>query len=344
MADKKKRRKPQNGRPTQSAGRPVQRDTRSAPPHAGNAAQGRNVRPNGRPQQPAMPQTRRAMNKQMRTRYTTPRRHRARGGNYILYYLLAAVVIIIVFVILANTLLFNCSKIEVEGSVRYTADEIIETSGIKIGDNLLHINEKAAEQRITGTLAYIDIADVSRSFPTGIKITVTEAEKWYSLEQDGKTVSVSRGGKIIESGKTSGLPVVKGFEAESMDVGVMLKSTVENKNALPEEILSAAEKAGLKSITEIDLTDRFSIIIQCDSGRITLEIGNITDIESKLYVAQTLIRDELSPTEEVTILLTDPEKVAVHNKNADDNFIPVIPEDTSEETSTAETSEETGQA
>lgn len=358
MADKKKRRKPQNGRPPQSAYGSNGRNARSAPPRAGStpqhaaqngrprtsAAQGRNAVPHGRPSQPAMPQTHRAMNKQMRTRYTSPRRRRARGGNYILYYLLAAVVIVIVFVILANTLLFNCSKIDVVGSVRYTADDIIEISGIKIGDNLLHINEKAAEERIVGSLAYIDIADVTRSFPTGIKITVTEAKKWYCLEQDGKTVCVSRGGKIIESGRTSGLPVVTGFEAESMDVGVMLASAVENKNSLPEEILNAAEKAGLSSISEIDLTDRFSIIIQCDGGRITLEIGNITDIESKLYVAQTLIRDELSPTEEVTILLTDPEKVAVHNKNADDTVVPVTPEETDETSGEEENSSETEQA
>lgn len=349
MADKKKRRKSKSSAQPQSSGKPRQAAPNSRPQAAPNARP--QAAPNGRPHNspnsrqkpPAMPQTHRAMNKQMRTRYTKQRRHRARGGNYILYYLLAAAVIIIVFIILANTMLFNCSRIDVEGSVRYTPEQITEVSGLKLGDNLLHIDEKAAEERIVGSLAYIDIADVSRSFPTGIKITVTEAEKWFCVSQEGKTVCVSRGGKIIEEGKTAGLPVVKGFEAESTEVGGMLKSVADNKNDLPEQILNAVEKAGLDSIDEIDLTDRFSITIECD-GRITLEIGTVSDIETKLYVAQTLIKQELSPTEEVTILLTDPEKVAVHNKNADDNFIPVTPEeasDESHETSETTSSEET---
>ena len=353
MSDRKKHRDPHNGRPQKRPARPAPkaagndpRTRRTAP----NVPQGRSQRQaaaggrvNGRPPQRSMPQTDRAMNRQMRGRYTEPRRRRKRAGNYILYYLLAAIVIVIVFVVLANTLLFNCSKIDVVGNVRYTADDIIDVSGLKLGDNLLHVNEKAAENRIVDALAYIDIADVSRSFPTGIKISVTEAEKWYCLEQDGKNVCISRGGKIIESGKTAGLPVVKGFDAETTEVGSMLRSSVENKSSIPAEILNAAEKAGLASLDEIDLTDRFSIVIQCDGGRITLETGSVTDIESKLYVAQTLIRDELSPTEEVTILLNDPEKVAVKNKNTDNNIIPVLPDEPEEDTSSEEDTDDNSQ-
>lgn len=370
MADKKRRKRNNTAKPQQRS-TPRDRQPQGRPQNAPNSRpQGSpsnrpqnapNNRPqgspNGRPQnapnnrpqsarnmkkQPsAMTKTHQAMNRQMRTRYTKQRRRRARGGNYILYYLLAAIVIIVVFVILANTLLFNCSKIDVEGSVRYSPEKIIEESGLKLGDNLLHIDEKAAEQRIVDSLAYIDTADVSRSFPTGIKISVVEAEKWFCLEQDGKTVCISRGGKIIEEGKTAGLPVVKGFEAESVDVGGMLSSAVESKNTLPEEILNAAEKAGLDCIDSIDLTDRFAVKIECD-GRITLEIGSVSDIESKLYVAQTLIKQELSPTEEVIVLLTDPEKVAVRRKNAEEDFIPVTPEQASDETN--ETSETTSSA
>ena len=95
--------------------------------------------------------------------------------------------------------------------------------------------------------------------------------------------------------------------------------------------MTAAEKAGLNKITEIDLTDRFDIKILYDN-RITLEIGNITDIDSKLAVGAAIIRDELSPTEEVTILLTNPEVVAVRSKNADNDPQPVAPPTTEEST------------
>ena len=290
----------------------------------------------------AKPQTHRAVNRAMNARAAAPRRRRNRGGNYILYYLLAAIIIAVVFIVLANTVLFRCSSIEVSGTERYTDEEIIARSGLSVGDNLLHVDTDKAEDAIVAALDYIDMAQVSKVYPTRIEISVTEAEKWFAVEQDGVIANVSRGGKIIEQGSADGLTVVRGYGAESLEVGSMLSSSEDGKSGLPEAIMNAAEKAGLDCIDEIDLTNRFDITIECD-GRITLEIGTTADIESKLYVAQALISTELSPTEEVTILLTDPEKAAVRSKNTQDEILPSLSDETSEALSPTEepqTSEE----
>lgn len=300
-----------------------------------------------KPAAPINPHSSRAVKKAMNARnFNLPKRRR-RAGNYILYYLMAGVVIIIVFVILANTLLFNCSSIEAEGFERYSAEEIAAASGITKGENLLHIDAAKAEENIVSSLAYIDMAKVTKKYPTRIIITVTEAEKWFCVYQDGITAAVSRGGKILEHCAANGLVTVKGFEAESIEVGERLKSAIDGKNNAPAEILTAAEKAGLSKITEIDLTDRFNIKILYD-GRITLEIGNITDIESKLTVGAAIIKEEISPTEEVVILLTNPEVVAVRNKNIEQKPQPIAPpsetaestDEASAETSAKNTSEE----
>ena len=291
------------------------------------------------------PHSSRAVKKAMNVRnFNLPKRRR-RVGNYILYYLMAGVVIIVVFVVLANTLLFNCSSIESEGFERYTAEEIVAASGIKTGENLLHIDADKAEENIISSLAYIDMAKVTKKYPTRIIITVTEAEKWFCVYQDGVTAAVSRNGKILEHSAADGLVTVRGFEAESIEVGVRLKSVIDVKNNAPAEIMTAAEKAGLTKITEIDLTDRFDIKILYDN-RITLEIGNITDIESKLTVGAAIIKEEISPTEEVTILLTNPEVVAVRNNNIGENPQPIAPpsetaeatDEPSSETASVETS------
>lgn len=277
-----------------------------------------------KPAVPVNPHSSRAVKKAMNVRnFNLPKRRR-RVGNYILYYLMAGVVIIVVFVVLANTLLFNCSSIESEGFERYTAEEIVAASGIKTGENLLHIDAAKAEENIISSLAYIDMAKVTKKYPTRIIITITEAEKWFCVYQDGVTAAVSRNGKILEHSAADGLVTVRGFEAESIEVGVRLKSVIDVKNNAPAEIMTAAEKAGLTKITEIDLTDRFDIKILYDN-RITLEIGNITDIESKLTVGAAIIKEEISPTEEVTILLTNPEVVAVRNNNIGENPQPIAP-------------------
>ena len=298
-----------------------------------------------KPAVPVNPHSSRAVKKAMNVRnFNLPKRRR-RVGNYILYYLMAGVVIIVVFVVLANTLLFNCSSIESEGFERYTAEEIVAASGIKTGENLLHIDAAKAEENIISSLAYIDMAKVTKKYPTRIIITVTEAEKWFCVYQDGVTAAVSRNGKILEHSAADGLVTVRGFEAESIEVGVRLKSVIDVKNNAPAEIMTAAEKAGLTKITEIDLTDRFDIKILYDN-RITLEIGNITDIEYKLTVGAAIIKEEISPTEEVTILLTNPEVVAVRNNNIGENPQPIAPpsetaeatDEPSSETASVETS------
>lgn len=288
-----------------------------------------------KPAVPVNPRSSRAVRRAMNSRSFNLSKKRRRAGNYILYYLMAGAVMIAVFVVLANTLLFNCSSVEAEGFERYTAEEIVSASGIKTGDNLLHIDSDKAEENIISSLAYIDMAKVTKKYPTRIIITVTEAEKWFCVYQDGVTAAVSRGGKVLEHCAANGLVTVKGFEAESLDVGERLKSAIDGKNDAPAEIMTAAEKAGLSKITEIDLTDRFDIKILYD-GRITLEIGNINDIESKLTVGAAIIKDEISPTEEVSILLTNPEVVAVRNKNIEDNPQQIAPPSEATDEPTAE--------
>lgn len=335
-----RRAKPAGGQPDPRRGKPAggQPDPRRAKP-AGGQPDPRGGKPaGGQPDsRRSKPKTHRAMKRAMDRKSEGSRRRRNRGGNYILYYLLAAVVILIVFVILANTILFNCAAIEADGSVRYSEQQIVDSSRIKLGDSLLHIDTKKAESAIVSTLPYIDMAEVKKVFPTKIKISVTEAKKWFYVEGDGVTAAISRGGKIIETSSPDGMTLVKGYEPANLEPGGRLYSAVEAKADIPAQVLSAAEEAGLVSLTEIDITDRFSITAVYDD-RITLKLGDSADLDSKFHVAAALIRDELSPSESVTIILTDPEKAAVHNNNSAVE-IPVIPVQ-----ETAEASSETRQA
>lgn len=352
-----------SAKPSRQGGRPAQ-PVRSAPPKKEppktKSAPQMGTRPNAAPMRPPAGNTppppppngagrapdragarrrAKAYNSAVRSRSVRGRRRGSRGGNYILYYLLAGIIALVVLVILARTLLFNCNSIEVEGNSRYTAEEVIERSALTMGESLLSIDTERA-QTLISTLDYIDTAKVEKIFPTKIKITVTEAEKWYCVRQDGRTVTVSHGGKIIEQTAQPGLPVIIGYEAENLDSGKLLTSAVEGKQSIPADILTAAQTAGVKNITEIDITDRFSITILCD-GRITLEIGNMTDLENKLSVAAQLINEKLSETESVTVNLTNYEAVYVRDKNIGDT-VPVQPD--GPEDGTGESADDTGSA
>lgn len=294
---------PQNARTMSSAKAPAPRNAPS-----------QNVsRPSGKtaPGIAQKPASKAAVKAPKRTKRTVQSKHKYHGGNYILYYMLAGVVIITVLAILANTVLFRCNTITVSGNTRYTSEEIAERSNIEMGKNLLHINVRQAEEKIVSSLAYIDAAKVKRSFPTGISITVTEAEKWFCIRQGNTTAAVSHAGKVIEHSPPGGLTVFTGYEPESVDIGIWLKSKTDGKTDIPGIIINAIEKASLENVDEVDLDDRFSIKMYIEGGRVTLELGTIADMESKLLIANKLILNKIAPSERVTVLLSNPEQATV---------------------------------
>lgn len=241
-----------------------------------------------------------------------------RGRNYVLYYALFAVVIVTVLVILSNTVLFRCTQIEVSGNVRYTPEQIITGSQLAVGDNLLHIDADRATKNIVDKCLFIDEAEVRRSFPTKLIITVKEADICFCICENGKNAAVSRKGRIIKYlDETDGIVTLKGFEPESLELGVWVKSKNETKNDLPWEMIDTIEEAGLTDVTEIDITDRYSPKVTVDN-RIILNLGSATDLKRKFITAKDLINtpEAIGENESVIISLANPEKVSIRPNNS----------------------------
>ena len=100
-------------------------------------------------QKPVNEQARRAADKAALAKNRTAvseKKRPYRGGNYTLYFILAAIIVGIVMAVLSNTVLFKCGSIEVSGTTRYSSEEIIAASGVKTGENLMHIDAKKAEE------------------------------------------------------------------------------------------------------------------------------------------------------------------------------------------------------
>lgn len=88
------------------------------------------------------------------------RRHsnrRRRRGNFGFLYKLLSVLVICAAVVMALTLFFRVDTIEVTGTERYTEKDVIEASGIQLGDNLFLLNKYEAARSIAEQLPYIDI-------------------------------------------------------------------------------------------------------------------------------------------------------------------------------------------
>lgn len=107
------------------------------------------------------------------------RRHsnrRRRRGNFGFLYKLLSVLVICAAVVMALTLFFRVDTIEVTGTERYTEKDVIEASGIQLGDNLFLLNKYEAARSIAEQLPYIDIEDIRirRELPDTLLIDVAE--------------------------------------------------------------------------------------------------------------------------------------------------------------------------
>lgn len=272
----------------------------------------------------------RELSRVMAEKAPASKKRKNRGKNYILYYILAAVVVVVVLIILANTVLFRLSDIEVTGTVRYLPENIIQGSQLKIGENLLYIDEKQIAQNIVDKCLFVDEAEVRKSFPTKVIITVKEAEECFIISENGTNAGISRGGRVIEhtdNAEINGVITLKGYEPESLELGAWLKSKNETKTELPWEMLEIIDKTALNNVTEIDMTDRYSPKVYIDGGRILLNLGSATELESKFIVAKNLIEQQIGAEEKVVISLSNPEKPGVRPINDD---IPSQPEQPSE--------------
>lgn len=110
-------------------------------------------------------------------RSRTPRRNRGRFGPL---FKLLCVVAVVVALTVGATVFFRVETVTVTGNQRYTQEEIVAASGIRLGDNLYSLNKVRIDRNLRTTLPYIGNLTINRALPSTIVITVTE---WEAVAQ-----------------------------------------------------------------------------------------------------------------------------------------------------------------
>lgn len=194
---------------------------------------------------------------------------------------------------LGATVFFQVETIAVVGNSRYTAQEVIDASGVQIGDNLFQMNKNQISQQILQQLPYVGEVSPQRGLPSTLTIQVTEISAAAQVEvyqddsaqaepaaEDGSGDSgegdssqtegeelptladqpwlISASGKLLEAApEGSGALSVTGLTVLAPQAGTMLAVPQEQQSRLAtlKELLSALEAAGeLDQVSSIDLT------------------------------------------------------------------------------------------
>lgn len=250
------------------------------------------------------------------------KKKRKNKSNLSLYYALIALIVIIVGVILSLTVLFEIDKIVVNGDVPYNSADIIEASGVKLGENIIRADYSQAEKRVLDTLLLVETVKVEKKFPTTIVITVTESKPCYNIESEDGYIITSESGKIIDFLKTpiSGLMTVFGIDAKSTEPFEILKDKESNKADIILAINKAIDKSEIDGIISINIEDKYNITLNFED-RIEVRIGNSANIDYKIqYVKSVFESNKISSQAQGYLIIDDNGEGHFVNRDSMDEY------------------------
>ena len=199
-----------------------------------------------------------------------------RRGRFGVLYKMLSVLLILAALAAGCTVFFRVEKITVTGSTTYTGQQIIDVSGVEMGDNLFLVSRVPTGRKILGELPYIKAVNIHRNLPNELAITVSECIPVAALEGEGDCWWIlDSGAKLLEQGdqarvesymKVTGLtalqPSVGGKVAVSVEETTKLGSLKAILAALEErEMFADVNSVDLSAVTEIHMIyqDRYSV-------------------------------------------------------------------------------------
>ena len=158
---------------------------------------------------------------------TTPKKDKVRkiflrglvGAGFLSGLTLFAVLSILVYDVFTQSPYFNAKNIEIKGTSRLTAKDILQQADLKVGDNILAVSLKDVQDSLVAH-PWIAKVRVRRSLPDKMTISVSEREAMAILDL-GELFLMDTQGEIFkrcDESDPAGLPVVTGLKFSDISV------------------------------------------------------------------------------------------------------------------------------
>lgn len=219
-----------------------------------------------------------------------------------------AVLLSLVCGILALTAFFRVDTIEVVGLTRYDTQDVLNTFGVKKGDNLFFCDSWRGQERLLAQYPYFEDVTVERDLPSHMIVTVTESQPiavvngtqggWFVLDKNCRVLARTdqEGAKNIAE--------VLGLRTAGAEAGQML--TAEDPDALEalKTLANGLDQVGLGGkATLYNLQDLNSIWFMYEQ-RFAVCIGDTQNLGHKLALLQALVTgDQFTPSDKGSINL-----------------------------------------
>lgn len=207
-------------------------------------------------------------------RHSRPKRRRGRFRGL---YKVLSVLLVAAAVVLACVVFFRVNSVEVSGNVRYTAEEIIEASGIGMGDNLVGLSRSRVSAAICTKLPYVENVTIKKVLPDGVALKVSERVAAASVDSMEGRWLISAQGKLLEKDNGSVRSVtVNGLTAVGPYPGGMIQVAGEEETTLGyvTELLPELESHGwLGQCTVLDCSAATSMMLDYGIYQVKLPRG-----------------------------------------------------------------------
>ena len=333
-------------------GQPSHRNTKSAPPQRSSRPAGSQQRPKGSGQRPA--KTARTSAAQTAAKAppppteppkaggTVPARHRCSAAlparnscesaaAKAIIGVLCVLAVLVVGIVLSINLLFKVTDFRVENADRttpantgiYTEQQLIDATGIQVGDNLYGFSTKEKSDQLLAQMPYLDVAVVTRQAPGTVIIRVQPAVERFKMEYSGSWLVLSEQLKVlrVEPAEPDNLvqldallPEGRGHHAGQLpDTGCPQRADrpgnghakrhrnagkcrrsrygTGTPNEVLNELLSELDQYGLLDGTTVLTMQNMTELSFLYQGRVSVQLGTANNLDYKIRFAAYIILD-----------------------------------------------------
>jgi len=173
--------------------------------------------------------------------------------------IISAVVIVAGLLIFSLSGYFTVDSIEVHGNSRFTSEEIINIAHASPGKNLIYNLDKEEIVEYLENNPYIKNAEVTRSFPSTLVITVEERKPLCALRYDDDYLIIDTEGVFLKkSNSEPKLTLVDGIVISKIEQGEKIEVKDQDTFDKAMKILTTMKKSDLYFV-ELDMSDEDEI-------------------------------------------------------------------------------------
>ncbi len=175
------------------------------------------------------------------------------------------------------------NKVVVEGDTRYTEEELLQESGIYVGQSLLAVNKVQAHDRLLRAFPYLEWVEVGNSSFDTVRIRVRETTVLGAVKvsQDWMVLGSNNQGleHLTEDTLPENMLRIEGAALVGEGIGQSLLD--ERSLRVATTIIQAATDSKLEGISAIDMQEKTNIRLWW-KGRIEVVLGNESNLAGEI--------------------------------------------------------------